>query len=65
MMSASTLDITDENAANQYSSVKNVHPNAGQWLVHCSAGVGRTGNMIYLHVFFVGRVKKDGIFSNV
>ena len=56
MMSASTLDITDENSANQYSSVKKVHPNTGQWLVHCSAGVGRTGIMINLHLSFLERV---------
>ena len=44
MMSASTLNVADENKDNQYSSVKRTHALAGQWLVHCSAGVGRTGN---------------------
>ena len=65
MMSAYTLDITDENAANQYSSVKKLHPNTGQWLVHCSAGVGRTGNVIYLHVLFLERAKIDVIHYKV
>ena len=46
MMYPSTLDIADENnTSNYYSSVKKRHVSGGQWLVHCSAGVGRTGKL--------------------
>ena len=46
MMYPSTLDIADEsNTNNYYSSVQSTHVHGGQWMVHCSAGVGRTGKL--------------------
>ena len=51
MMNPSTLDITDENNTNNhYSSIKSPHMSGTQWLVHCSAGVGRTGKSDYFEI---------------